>query len=116
MREITVRGLPEALEIGARGLAGILQNVRVILTTLAGDLPLDRAFAGPGEYIDRPVNAVRRRELAAWVEAIERHEPRVKVTQIRFETRREDALDGRVYPVAVLRLRDAVAAALEEEL
>ena len=109
MADITVHGLPRRLVIGARGLEEITQNVRVILTTLAGELPLDRAFAGPGEYIDAPVNAVRRRELAAWVEAIERYEPRVRCVRIDFaasDAAASDAGDGVLHPVAVIRIRE----------
>lgn len=105
MDDITVRGLPEALVIGARGLDAILQNVRIILTTLAGDLVLDRKFAGPGEYIDLPVSAVRRRALAQWVEAIEHYEPRVRCTGIAWE-HQEGALDGILYPVARIVIKE----------
>lgn len=104
--EFLVTGLPAALIIGASGITEIMQNVRIILTTLAGELPLDRSFAGPGSYIDAPFNAVRRRELAAWVEAIEKHEPRVRVTRISFERDENAAMDGKLYPVAVVRIRD----------
>jgi phage baseplate assembly protein W len=103
--EITVSGLQQELVIGAQGLQEILQNVRVILTTLAGQVLLDRGFAGPGEYVDAPINTVRRRKLAAWVQAIEKHEPRVRCQKIYFENA-GDTEDGEMYPVAVIRVKE----------
>lgn len=104
--ELRISGLPQALTIGATGIESVLQNVRIILTTLAGELPLDREFAGPGAYIDQPVNVVKRRAMVEWIEAIETHEPRVIVTKIEFTEDPDAAVEGRLYPVATVTIKE----------
>lgn len=42
------------LVIGATGLDAVVQNIRMILTTFAYSVPLDRRFASHGGFIDAP--------------------------------------------------------------
>lgn len=42
------------LVIGATGLDAVVQNIRMILTTFAYSVPLDRRFASHGGAIDAP--------------------------------------------------------------
>lgn len=65
-------------------LEEILQNVRAILTTLRGSVPLDREFGLDGSVLDRPVNALRAALTTDIIETVERYEPRVKVKQVSF--------------------------------
>lgn len=65
-------------------LEEILQNVRTILTTMKGSVPLDRDFGLDGSVLDRPVNALRAVLTTNIIEAVEQYEPRVKVTQVSF--------------------------------
>lgn len=95
--------------IGATGLDEIFQNVRTILSTMAWSVPLDRAFAGGGEFIDRPSPFDAQRRMAAIVEGVEKYEPRVKVTGIAFtELPATDTMDGRLAPVLQFTLREGV--------
>jgi len=95
--------------IGATGLDEILQNVRLILATFSYSVPLDRAFAGGGDYIDAPSPYAAQRRMAAIVDQIEQYEPRVQVTGITFEAlETADSMDGILVPVVQIRLRDGV--------
>lgn len=92
--------------IGATGLASIVQNIRMIVTTFAYSCPLDRGFASSGGFIDSPLPHQTAKRCAELTEAIERLEPRVKVRAINFrpadklpEYLAQAAMDGRSYPV-----------------
>jgi phage baseplate assembly protein W len=94
--------------IGARGMDDIMQCIRYIVRTTVFSVPLDRSFASDGSYLDAPVPHATAARMAALTEAIERKEPRVRVTSIRFAARPDDAMDGRLYPVIRFRLREGV--------
>lgn len=101
MDEILVKWEPTPLVIGATGLEEIVQNVRIILGTTRGTVPLDRAFGVPADLVDLPVNELMRHapEIAA---AVEKYEPRCKVTHISFEN--ADAMDGKMRPTVKIRI------------
>lgn len=96
------------LIIGATGMESIIQNIRVIVTTLAYSVPLDRGFANAGSFIDSPTPYAVALKIAELSEAIEAREPRVQVTGIDFAPRPDEMMQGRVYPKIVFRLKDGV--------
>ena len=65
--------------------AAILQNVRVILATLRGSVPLYREFGLSSEHFGRPINTVVPMLFAQIKEAVETYEPRAVVMQIDLE-------------------------------
>lgn len=73
----------------------IIQNVRTVLTTRRGSVPLDRSFGIDTALIDLPVTAIKGRLTTEIIEAVERFEPRVEVKEVKFTG---DAADGAVYP------------------
>ena len=87
MPEVNLASPLPPLVIGASGLEGIAQNIRVIVTTLAWSVPLDRAFAHAGAFIDAPTPYAVARKIAELPEAIEAGAPRVRVESIRFAAR-----------------------------
>lgn len=93
------------IEIGATGLADVMQCIRTIVRTLAYSVPMDRTFASAGSYIDSPLPHAVAARIAELTEAIERHEPRVTVTSIRLAAAPGEAMDGRLRPVIRFRLR-----------
>jgi phage baseplate assembly protein W len=102
---------PAPLAIGATGLDGLLQCLRIIVTTLVWSVPLDRKFAATGSYIDAPLPYAVAQRLAELTEAIERYEPRVKVISLRLTdpaAKLEDLMEGRVFPVINFQVRDGV--------
>lgn len=76
--------------IGADGMEEIAQNVRMIVLTMAGSVPLHRAFAHTPDFLDAPSPLEAARLIGRLTTAIETYEPRVKVERISLE-RRDDA-------------------------
>ncbi len=94
--------------IGAQGAESIAQNIRLIVTTLAWSVALDRAFANTGSFIDAPTPYAVAVKIAELTQAIEAREPRAKVESIRFAPRVEEMMQGRVYPVIRYSIRKGV--------
>ena len=67
----------------ASELEEIFQNVRTIVTTVKGTVPLDREFGISVELIDAPMNR-QARLIAEVAEAIEKYEPRARLRRIEF--------------------------------
>lgn len=102
---------PAPLVIGATGLEGLHQCLRIIITTLIYSVPLDRGFASTGSFIDAPLPYAVAQRLAELTEAIEKYEPRVKIIHIRLtepEAKLEDLMEGRVFPVIRFELKEGV--------
>ena len=76
-------------------LEEIIQNVRTILTTRKGSVPLDRAFGIDTGIVDKPTASIQGLLTVAIMETVERYEPRVKVQAVSFEG---DGEEGIVYP------------------
>ena len=79
----------------------IAQNVRMILHTFKGQVPLDRNFGIDSEIIDMPVNVARTKMTTRIVKAVNDSEPRVKVKEVKFSG---DAVDGLVVASVVVEL------------
>lgn len=104
MSEHTVSDDKAPIVVGATGQEEILQNVRTIISTLRGQVPLDRSFARTGQALDRPTNKAIAAEVSELFRAIARHEPRVKVLKINFKAGDDPAMQGRLQPVVRLRI------------
>ena len=105
MSEYDVYGEPRPINVAATGLEEILQNVRTILLTLQGSVPLDRGFARSGEAVDRPEPKAMAAEVSSLYEAIEEHEPRVIVTRIDFVQSETQSMEGKLVPRVRIRIR-----------
>lgn len=102
---------PAPIVIGATGLEGLHQCLRIIVTTFIYSVPLDRGFAANGDFIDAPLPHAVARRLADLTEAIEKHEPRVKVISVRLSEPNAnlgDIMEGRVFPVIRFKLKEGV--------
>lgn len=119
--------------IGARGMDDVMQCIRTIVRTMIYSVPLDRGFASTGSYIDSPSPHAVAARMGELTEAIERREPRVRVTSIRFVNASyrgamppdnppsplrakpgtgldaQEVMDGRLTPVIRFRLREGVS-------
>ena len=84
----------------------ILQNVRMLLTTVQGTVPLDRELGLTNTFIDDPSPRGMMRFAIFALETIQDYEPRVEVTDIDFAPRPDDAMDGRLYPRVRVRIID----------
>ena len=78
----------------------IIQNVRTILATQKGTIPLDREFGLDGTVIDLPINLAKARLTNDIFQALKRYEPRVTIERIDFDG---DA-SGKVIPKVVITL------------
>lgn len=81
-------------------LEEILQNVRQILSTLKGSVPLDREFGISTEILDSPMNS-QSKLVAEIATAIEKFEPRARLRSINFSGN----VDGELTPILSLEIR-----------
>lgn len=91
-------------------LREVAQNVRCILATIKGSVPLDRAFGVNADMLDAPQPVAQARLVSEIVTAIERHEPRVRVVSVTWE-RPEDTtatMDGALSPRVIIELKPGV--------
>lgn len=100
---------PRPLVIGATGLEDIEQCLRVIVSTFIYSVPMDRAFAVGGKFLDAPSPVVIAHKIRDIADAIEKYEPRVEVTNIDYSAiEAADLMDGRLFPVITFRVKDGV--------
>ncbi len=97
--------LPAHIVIGATGLAGLAQEVRTLLATRKGSVPLDRDFGVDWSFVDSPVSAAMPRIVTEYARQIERYVPRVRVRSIAFAPAKDEALEGGLRPVVTLSIR-----------
>ena len=79
-------------------LEEIIQNVKTILTTIKGSVPLDRDFGTDKKILDLPISIAKAKISAAIVKAVHKFEPRVKVKKIIFNQNDYDSMNGILKP------------------
>lgn len=79
----------------------IIRNVHALLLTPVGTCPLYRDFGLDVTYLDFPPNIAKGLFTVAAIEAVERWEPRVRVTDVSFQA---DGLEGKLKAKVVLAL------------
>lgn len=77
----------------------IVRNVHTLLLTPVGTCPLYRDFGLDVTYLDFPPNIAKGLFTAAAIEAVERWEPRVRVSRVDFHA---DGADGKLGAKVVL--------------
>ncbi len=97
---------PFSIVIGAIGITEILQCVRTILGTIKGSVPLDRDFGLSLTYLDSPMPEAMAAFSGEIVEEVERLEPRVSVVNVNFLPKEDDAMQGTLYPVVRIKIKD----------
>lgn len=85
-------------------VAEILQNVRTILKTRLGSVPLDRDFGLTWEHIDKPLQVAQSLMRTEIIDSIERYEPRAKVVSIEFQSNTDDAMQGILRPIVTVSI------------
>lgn len=78
LKEINIKPKTEEEEV--------LQNVKTILATVKGTVPLDREFGVDGKVMDLPISVVQAKITAAIVKAINRFEPRARVKKVTYNS------------------------------
>ena len=84
----------------------IIQNVRIILSTVQGTVPLDRNLGLSATFIEEPVQRAMMTFVVFATETIQDYEPRVVVEEIEWVQRPDEAMDGRLYPRVKVRILD----------
>ena len=74
----------------------IIRNVQTHLTTPVGTCPLYRDFGLDVTYLDYPMDLAQNLFAVAAMEAVERWEPRVIVTEVTFEADANGHLKAKV--------------------
>lgn len=98
-----VVGIPSEVNLSpANKYEEILQNVRTILATPVGSVPLDRDFGVDMRFIDRPLPKAQAEISSGIVNAIRTYEPRVSVKAITWTA----DTDGILRPKVTVRIND----------
>jgi phage baseplate assembly protein W len=82
----------------------VLQNIRTILSTRKGSVPLDRDFGVSWAHIDKPFQVAKTLQIAEIHEAIEKYEPRAKVLDVIFNQDTADAMEGILKPRVIVSI------------
>lgn len=85
----------------------IEQNIRTILSTPLGSVPMARDIGVDYSALDEPPDIAEARMTSAAVTAINEQEPRVQVTEVTFSASAEESLWGRMRPVVKYVLKEA---------
>lgn len=81
--ELWIDNFSEAgYRFGLSGIDEIVQNVKVILNTRKGSVPLDRDFGVDWSIVDKPTTMAFQKLRINIVKTIEKYEPRVKVKTV----------------------------------
>lgn len=98
--EVSVKA-PEIIDIAPKNdVNEILQNVRTILATTKGTIPLDREFGIDGSVIDMPTMQEQAYLTNEIFQAIRRYEPRVSIDNITFD----GEITGKLIPKVVITI------------
>ena len=79
---VTVESVPVNVTYGLTGVAEVMQNVRTILTTRRGTVPLDRNFGISFDFLDSPINTTRAKAEQEIFLQLKKYEPRAILRQI----------------------------------
>jgi len=101
--ELWIDNTPQPLKLGLTGIEEIAQNVRLILSTPKGSVPLDRRFGINWDLIDKPYPVTIQLLKAEIVKAIETYEPRVKVKAVKVKKISADGQLGVKVLVEILK-------------
>ncbi len=72
----------------------VVQNVRTILATRIGDVPLQRGLGVSWEHIDKPLPAAKMLLMGEVADALRKWEPRAAVRSVEFPGGELEAMDG----------------------
>lgn len=79
----------------------VLQNVRTILATVAGTVPLDREFGVEDRIVDAPFQVAQARIQQEVIAKVRRYEPRAQIESVGTDG---NGLDGRLIPTVRMRI------------
>ncbi len=107
VEQVVVTGEPGEITIHPQSiLEEVIQNVRMIVTTIRGTLPLDRDFGISNHLVDTPIERAKALISREIIEQVEKYEPRARITRVQFIEDFEAAADGRLIPKLQLTIKE----------
>ena len=94
----------KGIRISATGLDGLEQEIRMLLATRKGSVPLDRDYGLTWEYVDLPMPEAMPYMIAEIASQLERYVPRIKVRDIMFKS--DDPVEGILQPTVTVEIRE----------
>ena len=91
-------------KVGAKGLQGLEQEIRVLLATRKGSVPLDRDYGLSWDHVDAPLPSAMQLMIAEIGVQLEKYVPRVRVRDISFAS--PDPVDGVLCPLVAVEIRE----------
>ena len=82
--EYMIDSSPVEINFAPTPVEEVLQNVKFILLTVVGSVPLDRKFGVTGLFVDKPTEIAKAMLSAEIFENVHRNEPRVTVKQVAY--------------------------------
>lgn len=82
----------------------IIQNVKTILSTVIGEVPLDREFGTDRQILDLPISIATAKISAAIVKAINKFEPRARVVKVNYVQSQLEGMEGVLKPSVDIEL------------
>ncbi|MHC1747428.1 MAG: GPW/gp25 family protein [Cellulosilyticaceae bacterium] len=101
MYEVT--GEVKKLNLDARGVEEILQNISIIIATPKYSVPLNRNFGVEVSMLDAPIEIAENIFTAKVIEAIQDFEPRAKVTKVTYF---KNHAEGKLIPKVQVVIND----------
>lgn len=83
----------------------IIQNVRTIISTRKGTVPLDRNFGLDWGFVDQPLAVSQAMLSAEVIQQVKKYEPRATVIRVGFDPT-SNAADGQLMPVVVIGVNE----------
>jgi len=106
--ELLVRAEPQAVVIGPESLPEeIIQNVRMILTTPKGSVPLDRDFGLDFTVVDKPTPHALNQIAYEVIQQVNKYEPRARVIGVSWPSAENEAMDGKLAPEVKIDIPEA---------
>ena len=104
MERVAVTALSEVNFAPKTETEEVVQNVRTILATRVGTVPLDRDFGVSWEHLDKPLPVARALMQSEVIEAIARYEPRANIEAVEFDETESETMEGISRPRVILNL------------
>lgn len=102
--ELLVDNSPQTLKLGITGVDEVIQNVKLILNTPKGSVPLDREFGIDWSIVDKPINRIIPQLKAQVIKQIHKYEPRAKVKKVIIENSKFE--DGKLRIKILLEVKE----------
>jgi len=99
---ITVESLPKNITFGLSGVPRVMQNVRTLLTTRRGTVPLDRDFGISQEFLDSPVNKTQAKAEQEIFLQMKKYVPMAILKQIKWDA---DVISGLIRPTVIVEVK-----------